>query len=81
MDVEEKLVDTTPLSPRVVGQGVIIGRGNWLFLSAAGSVNYYKGTNLLTDEQLASYATPLTALKNRCEKRGIRLIVIFAPNK
>lgn len=80
-NVKKKLVDTTPLSPRVVGQGVIIGRSNWLFLSAARSVEYYKGTNLLTNEELASYATPLVRLNERCEKRGIKLIVIIAPNK
>ena len=81
LDVSEKLVDTVEMSPRVVGQGVIIGRRNWLFLSAARSVEYYKGTNLLTDEDLATFATPLTQLKERCDKLGIRLIVLIAPNK
>lgn len=81
LDVEDKLVDTTPLSPRTVGEGVIIGRSNWLFLSAARSVEFYKGTNLLSDEELANYAAPLVKLKQRCEKHGIQLVVIIAPNK
>ena len=81
LDVTEKLVDTEEMSPRVVGQGVIIGRRNWLFLSAARSVEYYKGTNLLTDGDLATFATPLMQLQARCDKLGIKLIVLFAPNK
>ncbi len=81
LDVSEKLVDTAEMSPRVVGQGVIIGRRNWLFLSAARSVEYYKGTNLLTDGDLAAFASPLTQLQARCDKLGIKLIVLIAPNK
>lgn len=81
LDVTEKLVDTEAMSPRVVGQGVIIGRRNWLFLSAARSVEYYKGTNLLSDEELANFAAPLVQLQERCSKLGIRLIVLIAPNK
>ena len=56
-------------------------RRNWLFLSAARSVEYYKGTNLLSDEELANFAAPLTQLQERCGKLGIRLIVLIAPNK
>ena len=81
LDVTEKLVDTTQMSPRIVGQGVIIGRRNWLFLSAARSVEYYKGTNLLADGDLATFANPLTQLQARCDKLGIKLIVVIAPNK
>ena len=81
LDVSEKLVDTSPMSPRIVGQGVIIGRRNWLFLSAARSVEYYKGTNLLADGDLLTFSNPLTQLQARCDRLGIKLIVIIAPNK
>ena len=81
LDVTEKLVDSSQMSPRVVGQGVIIGRRNWLFLSAARSVEYYKGSNLLTSEEMATYVNAVAQLKARCDKYGIKLIVIIAPNK
>ena len=69
------------LAPKVVGDGVILGRSSWLFLSAAGSLDYYKGTNLLSEEELENCAEKIETLNRLCGERGIRLVVFFAPNK
>ena len=69
------------LAPKVVGDGVILGRNNWLFLSAANSLDYYKGTNLLSAEEREAARNSLQALYEACSRKGIRLAVLIAPNK
>ncbi|MBQ6292540.1 MAG: hypothetical protein IJK77_01520 [Lachnospiraceae bacterium] len=81
LDVKYKLVDSSYMSPRIVGQSVIVGRSGWYFLSAARSVEYYRGQCLPTSSELSSYASVLTQIKSRCDKLGIKLIVLIAPNK
>ena len=81
LDIKYKLVDASPLSPRTVGQGVIVGRSSWYFYTGQRSVEYYKGQCLPTNQELSSYASVLKQIKARCDKFGVKLIVVIAPNK
>ena len=81
LDIKYKLVDSSQLSPRVIGQGVIVGRSNWYFYTGQRSVEYYKGQYLPTAQELANYASVLKQIKARCDKLGIKLVVLIAPNK
>ena len=80
-EVVPKKVDTSYLSPRVVGNGVIIGKYHWLFYTGNESVDYYKGSNLLTQEEMETYAEKVRTLQSLCDARGIRLCLFFSPNK
>ena len=81
LDVSYKLVDSSYMSPRIVGSGVIVGRSGWYFYTGQRSVEYYKGQCLASSQDLANYASVLKQIKARCDKYGIKLIVLIAPNK
>ena len=81
LDVKYKLVDSSQLSPRIVGSGVIVGRSGWYFYTGQRSVEYYKGQCLPTAQELTNYASVLKQIKARCDKLGIKLFVLIAPNK
>ena len=80
-DVMPKLVDTSYLTPRRIGEGILFGRFGWLFYTGNNSISYYKGTNLLSNEKLAEYADTTTRLNDLCKERGIQLYLLFCPNK
>lgn len=80
-DIEPKLADTSYLAPRSVGEGILFGKHDWLFYTGNNSVAYYKGTNLLDDETLAEYAAKTNRLNELCKERGIKLYLLFCPNK
>ncbi len=60
---------------------VFYGRGDWLFYGAENSLDYYQGTNLMDDEELAKETASLVRLKELCDQRGIELKIFIAPNK
>ena len=80
-DYSPKLVDTNYMAPQIVNGSTILGRSWWLFFAGDDSESYYKGTNLLSDETLQSYADKVNRLKELCDARGISLYMIFYPNK
>ncbi len=80
-DVSAKKTDESYLSPKTVGEGTILGKYDWLFYTGNNTVSYYKGTNLLNEEEMAPYAEALTKLQSVCDKLGIRLAVMFVPCK
>lgn len=80
-NVTEPVPDESYLTPRTVGSGVIPGKYDWLFFANDGSLDYYKGTNLLSEEEMAAYAEKLNTLQALCAERNIRLVVQFLPNK
>lgn len=80
-DFVNKLVDSSYFAPNTHGEGVIVGRYDWLFLDMTGDVEYYKGTNLLSAEEEEEYLTKLRKISQLCEDRGIVLAVFLAPDK
>lgn len=80
-DYSPKLVDTNYMAPQIVNGNTILGRSWWLFFAGDDSESYYKGTNLLDEETLQSYAGKVNRLKELCDARGISFYMIFYPNK
>ncbi|MCR4791739.1 MAG: hypothetical protein K5871_03250 [Lachnospiraceae bacterium] len=80
-NIVPKLVDTSYLAPRTSGGSTIFGRFDWLFFMGNDSLSYYKGTNLLSEEELADYAARVQRLQELCDERGIELYFMFIPNK
>ena len=62
-------------------QDVLIGRGGWLFLYGENEIDYYTGSNILTEEEMADYADITNQLKAICDAQGKELYVFIAPNK
>ena len=80
-----ELLTETPeegyFAPNTHGEGVIIGRNEWLFLDMTGDVEYYKGTNLFSEEEEEEYLSKLRKINRLCEDRGIKLAILLAPDK
>ena len=80
-NIKSKLVDDSYMAPKIMGEGTIIGRSGWLFLAGYGNLPYYRATNILTEEEMKVYFDKLQKLQYLCDKKGIKLGILFSPNK
>lgn len=78
--IQNKTVSSGYLAPQYGGVA-IYGRCDWLFYSGDGSESYYQGTNLLSSSEMASWKNTFERLQNACDKKGITLVIMVAPNK
>ncbi len=79
--LSDKLYYTDYLPPLYHGKDVIEGRDKWLFYRGNNSESFYKGTNLLSDDELANYINIYQRLKQVCDQKGIQLVIAAFPNK
>ena len=82
----EPVVEETPsvvdnYYPLNVYEDVIMGREQWLFLYGQNEIECYQGTNILTDEEMQSYADLVNQLQDICDSQGKELYIIIPPNK
>lgn len=68
-------------APQIVGDIVLLGRHDWLFYAGDDSISYYRGTNLLEEEQMEFNMSLMVQLQELCDAKGIRLQFIILPNK
>ncbi len=80
-DFKEKPVDTSYLPPTLAADYTILGRFDWLFYRGNASVSYYRGTNLLTEEEMAAALAKLRKLQDVCDEKQITLRFMVMPNK
>lgn len=76
----DKLYDTTPF-PIQSKNNAIIGRNNWLFLQTDSKYSFYRGTNLMTEEELKEHADVFQELNDICKEKDILLQFVYWPNK
>lgn len=79
--LSNKLYDASYFPPIFRGEKVVEGRNQWLYYKLDNSAAFYMGTNLLSDNEMYSYATTLQQLNNICKERGIKLVIAIWPNK
>lgn len=62
---------------------IVYGRDDWLFTAGDGgsSLEYFAGTNLLAEEDLAYCADLLNTLQEICSAKGVELVMEVGPNK
>lgn len=77
----EKPIDNTYLPPKQAGDYVVFGRYNWLFYRGNSTIAYYRGANVLTEQEMAEYLATLQQLQDLCDEKGIRLCFMIIPNK
>lgn len=77
----EKPIDTSYFPPKQAGDYTVLGRYNWLFYRGNATLSYYRGMNILSDQEMAEYLTTLQQLQDVCGKKGIRLCFMVIPNK
>lgn len=80
-DFVGKRVDNSFLAPKIVGDIVLLGRHNWLFYAGDDSISYYRGTNLLEQEQMDDCMDLMIRLQKVCDEKGIQLQFLILPNK
>ena len=60
---------------------VVIGLNGWLYYRAEKSIEYFRGTNPFTPEELDTWVRVLRARRDWLKARGIKYVLIIAPNK
>lgn len=80
-DFVEKPLDDSYFPPRQAGDYTVLGRYDWLFYRGNATLSYYRGTNLLTEQEMADYLAILQQLQDVCDEKGIRLCFMVLPNK
>jgi alginate O-acetyltransferase complex protein AlgJ len=60
---------------------VILGKAGWLFFAGAGSEDYYRNTRPFTRAELEAWRQMFQQRHDWLAERGIRYLVLFAPNK
>lgn len=58
-----------------------IGRDGWLFYAAERSTEYYRNATPFTERELARWRADLEERRSWLAQRGIRYLVVVAPNK
>lgn len=78
--VEPPASGVTYMVPIIKGQ-TVEGREGWLFLCSENEIDYYCGTNILSEEEMADYANTMETLYQLCQAQGKQLFVMITPNK
>ncbi len=60
---------------------VLLGKQQWLFYTAQGSMDGYRGINPFTPEQLDHLATQLNRRREALAAKGIAYLIVFPPDK
>lgn len=79
-NITAKLLDNSffPLQYKV---DTVVGREGWIFYAGNNSLDYYQGTNMLEESELAEITSMLQKLQDLCDERGIKLAFLILPNK
>lgn len=77
----EKPIDNSYFPPKQAGDYTVLGRYNWLFYRGNATLSYYRGMNILSEQEMAEYLAALQQLQDVCDKKGIRLCFMVIPNK
>ncbi|MCR5416460.1 MAG: hypothetical protein K6E79_06670 [Pseudobutyrivibrio sp.] len=82
-EVPEEVVEETPDDYYALHtyQDVIVARDGWLFLYGENEIECYQGTNIPSQEELASYSSKVNELQELCNAQGKQLYIYIAPNK
>lgn len=90
-DKPKDILDGVPQAPEgqeyypmyIEDHMIIYGRDNWLYTAGDWniSLDYYAGTNVLSEEEMAYCAELLNTLDELCRARGVELVMEVGPNK
>ena len=80
-DIEPKLVDTSYYPLTVENNYTVMGRFDWLFYRGDGSLQYYTGENVMSEDEMGGHLDQMQKLQDICRDKGINLVYMFMPNK
>ncbi len=76
-----KILDKLNVPYYVSKNNVLFGKEDWLFFLGDNSLSYYQGTNLPTEEELASFVEKAEKVNNYFVSQGKEFKIFIAPNK
>lgn len=77
---EPENADASYLPPREMN-GTIFGRDDWMFCNYDNSIEYFRGSNIMSEQQMKDKLSLMKKLNQICDSRGIQLQFMIAPNK
>ena len=87
-NIVPKLIDNSYFPPIYASSEAIEGRYQWLFYRPGDltyghgdSMDYFRGTNLPTEQELYEYATTFQTLNDLLKARETELVIAIFPNK
>jgi hypothetical protein len=60
---------------------IILGKGNWIFLSSTGCLQDFLKIRRFTAEEMKRFYRQIAARSDWCNANGIKLIILIAPDK
>ncbi len=80
-DFEDKLIDEDYYPVSLAANSVLFGKYDWLFYSNDNALDYFEGKMLLDAASKERVLSDMERLRAECEKRGISLVLMIAPNR
>lgn len=77
----EKILNLFDVEYYITKNNVIYGQKDWLFYTGDNSIGYYRGNNLLSEDELKKYVMRAEKVKNYFESKGKKFVIFIAPNK
>ncbi len=80
-DFEDKIPDDEYYPISYAANSVLFGKYDWLFYTNDHALEYFQKKMIMDDKQKADVLAEMNRLKAACDDRGIRLVIMFAPNR
>lgn len=80
-DFIDKVIDSSYMPLKVYNGITVEGRRNWLFYAGEFNLEYYKGTNVLSEEEMANWLDKMKKLQEICDEKDIQLLYMIMPTK
>ena len=77
----DKLLGDLGLEHFAVQNNVVFGKDDWLFYTGDNSLDYYRGTNLPTADEMQAYAARAAAVNDYFKSLGKTFVIMIIPNK
>ena len=80
-DFEAKQVDTSYFPLNILNGYAVVGRSDWLFYRGDASLEYYTGSNVMSEAEMKQHLNSLEELDRICEQKGKKFVFALFPNK
>ncbi len=80
-DFEAKQVDTSYYPLNIMNGYAVMGRSDWIFYRGDASLEYYTGSNVMSEAEMKQHLDSLIELDRICRQKGKKFVFMLLPNK
>ncbi|MCM1195198.1 MAG: hypothetical protein NC332_04610, partial [Firmicutes bacterium] len=80
-EIYDKMLSSSGADHFIVQNNVVFGEDDWLFYAFDKSLDYYRGTNILSLEEMQKYVERAEIVNDYFESIGKKFVIMIAPNK